>query len=85
MNLDARIASLDDKLRSQRTTGSLGIVGVIVAYFGAVFPLIESKPKIAICITLVIAGGLYALLRWHALEVERKVLDTIRRDHASPR
>ena len=83
MNIETRISALDNKLRRWRVTGPLGLVGVTLLYLAMAIPLVDSRPVLSLCVTLATACVVPSLLRWHAVRVERRVLEGLRRNHES--
>ena len=81
MNIETRISDLDRKLRTWRITGPLGLAGVVFLYLALVIPMLDSKPTLVLCATLLVGLVVPSLLRWHAFKIERRVLEDLKQSH----
>lgn len=78
MEIETRLAALDHKLQKSRIFAILGVVGVILLYLALAIQVGDSKPVMALSITVCLACVFPSLLRWHAFRVERRILNELK-------
>ena len=81
--MNIRTRDLDAKLRSLRLAAPAALVGIALLYAAILVPAIESKPFMAVCITVVMVSLVSQLLHWHAWRVERRVLAELAQQDAA--
>ncbi|HEY0455188.1 MAG TPA: hypothetical protein VGE41_02370 [Verrucomicrobiae bacterium] len=81
MNIETRIMKLEKSLRTWRVFGVAGLLGMALLIIGLAAAAFKSNPLLAVCIPLAIACCIPNLLSWHALTVERRILEKLNENH----
>ena len=74
MNIEAQIRTLDKEANKWNLMGPFGLVGLALLYGSIFITAFESKPLLAICVSISLAAVVPGLLRWYKLKVERRLL-----------
>jgi hypothetical protein len=74
MNIETRMAELDQQLRRWRIIGPLAVIGIVLLYLAVALSLLQTNVILICSVTGVLICILSSLVRWHSWAVERRVL-----------